>query len=133
MNKYIFISFLFPKIVFASLWLNVSIVYKKGIDKGLVLINELHSKEELINNNTIQLRMKNGINIDIKTTIEPMKEVYGPSMLLKVQGMAKDLKGNEISSFEKSGIKINSKTPSTINFSSKSDQVFELTLKPVIE
>ena len=63
MNKKILflICLFYSSISFANLYLNIGMVHKKGIDKGLVLKNELHSLDEVRGKEFIILKMKNGI------------------------------------------------------------------------
>ena len=79
MNKLLLLLFLFSSEAFANLYLNIGIVHKKGIDKGLVLKNELYSLDEVRGKEFIILKMKNGIKffqVDILHVIHLIPYVW---------------------------------------------------------
>ena len=48
---------------YTKIILNTCIVYKKGIDKGLVLVSEYHSVEEVDNYGMASLKIKDELEI----------------------------------------------------------------------
>jgi len=75
--------FLLPSFSLAQIKLNIDLILKRGVDKGLVLINELHSVESIRENKEIQLKMKNGLTVYLRATFYNSKEDYGPSGMFR--------------------------------------------------
>jgi len=66
---------------FANLKMDIAFVNKKGIDKGLVLVNELHSTEEFLGLTPVVLTMKDNLRLEVYAHMVPDYGVYGPSSL----------------------------------------------------
>lgn len=89
MKKYFF-TLLLTTIVcqnaLANLKVDIGLINKKGIDKGLVLVNELHSSEEIIGLRPAVLTMKDNLRLEIYAVLVPDYGTFGPSSLVKVYG-----------------------------------------------
>ena len=55
---------------FGRVNLNIALVYKNGIDKGLVLASELHESEHVIVGEKIQLKMRSGVKLIVSALFE---------------------------------------------------------------
>lgn len=87
MKKLLFllmVTFLFAHAAQAGLMLDIAFVNKKGIDKGLVLVNELHSTEEMIGTRPAVLTMKDNLRLEVVGYFVPDYGTYGPSTLVWV-------------------------------------------------
>ena len=119
----------------ARLFLNVSIVNKKGIDIGLTLGSELHSIEEVRHNEMIVLRMRSGIRLELDAYFieerEKMvqEEVYGPSSTVFVRGRILDSQNKVLKDFTKEPLEIPLESKRKILHSQES-QLVEVTLMP---
>jgi hypothetical protein len=123
---------------FGRLFLDVSIVNKKGIDIGLTLGSELHSIEEVRHNENILLKMRSGIQvvldayfIEERTPINELEasEVYGPSSFVVVKGKILDSQNKVLKDFTKDPLKIPLEGKQQILHSQES-QLVEVTLRP---
>ena len=89
MKKYFF-TLLLTTIVcqnaLANLKVDIGLINKKGIDKGLVLVNELHSSEEITGLRPAVLTMKDNLRLEIYAVLVPDYGTFGPSSLVKVYG-----------------------------------------------
>ena len=119
----------------ARLFLNVSVVNKKGIDIGLTLGSELHSIEEVRHNEKIFLKMRSGIKLELDAYfIEERssmyeEEVYGPSSVIHVKGKILDSQNKVLKDFTKEPLKIPLESERKILHSQES-QLVEVTLRP---
>lgn len=119
----------------AALFLNISIVNKKGIDKGLTLGSELHSIEEVRSDRNIELKMKSGIQVILRAYFPEEKNLehtMGPSHKVVVEGAIFKDNGKLLKSFEKEPVRIALDTPETLTHSQDS-QLVELTITPVFK
>lgn len=55
----------------ARLLLDVSVLNKKGIDIGLTLGSEIHSREEVRRDEDINLAMKSGLSVLLRASLTP--------------------------------------------------------------
>lgn len=72
------------QLAWANLKIDIAFVNKKGIDKGLVLVNELHSTEEFLGLKPVTLTMKDNLRLDVYAHLVPDYGIYGPSSLVWV-------------------------------------------------
>lgn len=123
------------KLAHARLFLDVSIVNKKGIDIGLTLGSELHSIEEVSHNEKILLKMRSGIQVLLDAYfIEERgelddKETFGPSSYVIVTGKIMDSQNKVLKDFTNEPLKIPLEEKKQILHSQES-QLVEVTLKP---
>ena len=64
---------------FSRILLNVNIIHRKGIDTGLVLLGELHAKEEVFRGRPVILGLKDGPRVEINAGFVNDISDYGPS------------------------------------------------------
>lgn len=70
----------------ASLYLNVSIMHHKGIDKGITLLSEFHSKEEILPKKELHVKMRDGVELFLNVNFPGEEDLYGPSGRLAITG-----------------------------------------------
>ena len=133
--KYIPLALLFLSIAIgtqAKIRLNLSIIYKKGIDKGLVLVSEYHSVEEVDETEKVRLVMKNGLTMIVFASFVQNSDDYGPSDQIKLGGsiFIRDRK-LEDTFFEKE-ILIHLGEQKVLVYKDDSGQLIELTVAPEV-
>ncbi len=128
----IFLSFS----VQARLFLDVSVINKKGIDIGLTLGSELHSAEEVRENKSITLTMKSGIKVEINAQFLEEKlgllKSHGPSQEILVTGKIYNNKGVVLKNFENEALKVKLEEIVNITYSQDS-QLVEVRIKPYLK
>tara|TARA_R110002072_G_scaffold534_2_gene3562 strand:+ start:102390 stop:102803 length:414 start_codon:yes stop_codon:yes gene_type:complete len=125
---------LFTQAVSAKLYLNVSILVKKGVNLGITLASELQSVEEIRPEVPVIIKMKNGVIIEIQASFENIKsssEHYGPSENILVIGKIINEKGEIIRDFSKEKILIPLNEQHLIS-QEKDNQKIELRIQPEI-
>lgn len=133
LKKIFFISTLFLISFSASarIYVDVSIIFKKGIDKDLVLVNEFHSQEKFLSNETLTLKMKNGLIFDFNLKFVQKDEDYGPSATVELNGLLRDEYGKELGKFEKEILVIDE--TKVLQTDSEDGQLIEVTLRPKLK
>ncbi|MAF77096.1 MAG: hypothetical protein CME63_12515 [Halobacteriovoraceae bacterium] len=160
-SKYLFITFicvicgLFPSQVMARLLLDVSVLNKKGIDIGLTLGSEIHSREEVRRDEDINLAMKSGLSVLLRASFNPEIEsgksftnenfvgprrpdedapvvIIGPSSKVIIRGRIIGTDGSIIKDFFENPLVV-SLGEETIVTHSKDSQLVELKIKPHIK
>jgi len=126
----LFILLLLPCLAQAQLKLNIGIILKRGVDKGLVLINELHSVEIIHGEKEISLKMKNGIAVYLKASYEVNEKSYGPSGNVRFTGRVVDSNQKIIKSLDEENIVILIGQSKKIICSGDSGRIVELTINP---
>jgi hypothetical protein len=134
MNKKIIflISMLYSSLSFASLYLNIAIVHKKGIDKGLILRNELHSLDEVRGKEFIVLKMKNGIKLFLSANYVIDRGIYGPSDTIFMEAKLLDQKGNKLTLPEEGHFIAKLGEHKVLTTDEITDQLIEITITPEI-
>ncbi len=115
----------------ASIRLNVFIVHKKGIDKGLVLVSEMHQVEEIGGEESVNLVMKNGLRLELSAHFLDDYSMYGPSEALEVEGEVFLPNGDAIGEFSSDDSKMFLGKEKLLVFSAK-DQLVEIKIVPEI-
>ncbi len=115
--------------------MDVSIINKKGIDKGLTLGSELHSIEEVNNRENIVLKMRSGIQVILQAKFAELEELsqeeisYGPSSKVRITGKILNAQGNVMKDFSESPLFIPLEESSKV-VHSKDSQLVEVSLRP---
>lgn len=122
----------FSNTVFATIRLNIGIIWKKGIDKNLVLVSELHSVENINGKENVTLEIKNGPIIILGANFAKASEEYGPSAFIKVQGEIYSHDEKHLRSVLDDGLIIKIGTKKTFSIQNDEDQLIEITIKPDI-
>ena len=132
----ILMAFLFSLQVQARLLARVSMVYRNGIDKNLVLESELHSVEEIWGKRGVKLVMKNGTRLQFKAGFweRPVAktDMIGPSSKIFVEGVLYLANGKLVKKMERR----NSQTEigESLLFSFKDQtQLIEVSITPYLE
>lgn len=113
----------------ASLVLNVSILHHKGIDKGITLLSEFHSKEEMPPRKEFRVKMREGVEVLLIVDFPGEKELYGPSAKLSVRGKVFSDAGKELSELgEGSSVQVGEQL--TFEVKDNIGQLIEVFLKP---
>lgn len=86
----------------ANLKIDIAFVNKKGIDKGLVLVNELHSTEEFLGLKPVTLAMKDNLRLEVYAHLVTDYGLYGPSSLVWVYAKIYGPTGLLLKDFSKS-------------------------------
>jgi len=135
MNKKIIllIFFLYSSQTLANLYLNIAIVHKKGIDKGLVLRNELHSLDEVRGKEFIVLEMKNGIKFLLSANYVIDQGVYGPSDTIFMEAKLLDKLGKRLKLPEEGSFIVKLGEKKILLSNELNDQLIEITITPEIQ
>lgn len=117
----------------SRLFLNVSIVNKKGIDKGLTLGSELHSIEEVNRKENIVLKMRSGIQVVLNARFsdKPQEDttLYGPSSEVMITGKILDDRNKVLKDFSEKPLYI-ALDDSSVVIHSKDSQLVEVSIVP---
>ena len=81
---------------FPGVVLDVSVLHRKGIDTGLVLQSEVHSKEEILGDREISVGPKDGPRVLVRAGLVNDFSAYGPSALVGVAVRAVSADGAEM-------------------------------------
>jgi len=114
---------------YAGLYLNVSILHHKGIDKGITLLSEYHSKEEVPPQKKLRIKMREGVELQLLIDFKGEESLYGPSSLLQIGGKIFAENGKE---FADLGNESTVHVGKELNFSVKDQagQLIEVTVVP---
>lgn len=116
--------------VFANLSLNIEIVHKKGMDKGLVLVNEVHTIEDFDIDKEKEISISKNWSVSLKAKFQDESKRQGPSEKVLVESVF--LKKN------KSGVELIKEKDFVIGLGQKiefehaqsSDQIIEISITP---
>lgn len=132
--------FLFPILALLSapaqarFFLNVELIYKKGIDQSLTLSNELHSIEPWSEGRTIELQMKNGVKAILNPRFLPIpKEAIGPADRIEVTGQIFGVDGALFKEIKKGEVELSLGERRTLTYETDGGQLIEVILTPGIE
>ncbi|MEI8345883.1 MAG: hypothetical protein WCG27_00335 [Pseudomonadota bacterium] len=128
-----FISLVTFNSAFAGIRVNISVIQKKGMDKGLVLINEFHTVEEIDDRQGLTLDLKNGMKIKLTYQFMQDQKDYGPSNIIKIQGQVWEGPQKLLFSFQDDPMIIHLGESKTFTHVDKdSGQQIELIIRPDI-
>jgi len=134
---YIFvILMLYCSTSYGRLFLDVSILNKKGIDIGLTLGSELHSREEVRSTEDISLIMKSGARVLLRASYDDQAEsgdnIIGPSSKVIIKGRIIEVDGQIVKDFYEHPLVVKLGETVAVTYS-KDSQLIELKIKPLIE
>jgi predicted ThiF/HesA family dinucleotide-utilizing enzyme len=112
----------------ARIGLNLSLIYKKGNDKGLVLFSELHSYVEVNEDEEVMLKMKNGTKAFVKVNFIRSEETFGPSSVIECNARFFNQKNIPLKKTDK--VLINLGEEKTISHEDNEGQLIELKIVP---
>ena len=116
----------------AKLYLNVSVLVKKGINIGITLASEVHSVEEVRPNVPINIQLKNGVSIDLEANFEGINTEIGPSENIIITGVIKNERNEVIKDFREEKVLIPLMQQRMIT-QEKDNQLVELRILPEIK
>jgi len=112
------------------------VLNKKGIDIGLTLGSELHSKEEVRSTEDISLVMKSGVSVLLRASyddkVESGAKVIGPSSKVIIKGRIIGIDGQIVKDFFDTPLVVRLGKTAVVTYS-KDSQLIELKIKPHIE
>ena len=129
----IFLSLFFPSMAFATLKVNLEVVHKRGMDKGLVLVSEFHSVEEVQGREIIELYLKHGIKITLKVRFEENYSDFGPADYIRLKGAILGLEGSkdyEIKKEKEIFVRLGQKAK--FHYEDEKGQFIEISIRPII-
>ena len=100
LKKILIFSLFFSPLVHSRLLIDIKIVHKRGIDKKLTLVSELHSVEE-ISGSEVNLKMKKGVQLKLVANLKEDYSQYGPSAQVFALGTLYDRDGQLLKKFKK--------------------------------
>lgn len=120
----------------ARLLVDVSMIYKNGIDKNLVLESELHSVEEIWGKRRLELRMKNGARLEMRAGFweRPVAKLdsVGPSSKIFIEGKLFQPNGKLAKEVERINSQVELGDSFTIEFTDQT-QLIEVKIKPYLK
>ncbi len=123
--------FLLATTVHANLYLDVDLINKKGIDKGLVLVNELHTTEEVFGIRPVAIEMKDHMRLELVAKFVSDYGTYGPSALIMVTAKMISPSGNVLKDFSDKPLLVPLNTSKMFVFEKEDlGQSIEVTIKP---
>jgi hypothetical protein len=96
---FIFLFLLSPTLR-ARLVLDVGIIHRTGLDKGIVLESELHSVKTVDPDVGLVMEMKNKVRAELSAFFVDLPNVYGPTDTIEINGEI-SRKGKLLATFEK--------------------------------
>lgn len=126
MKLFLIIAILLPQVTFASFLTNMSLIYKKKVDDGLILTQEFHKVVTVPSKIITAVKTKIGVLCNIKIIFKEDPKTYGPSDQLSIDVQIKNMKLNK-QLFLKKSISLDLNESKTFNFFSERGD--ELTLK----
>jgi hypothetical protein len=121
---------IFTSPAWGKMSLNISIIHKKGIDKGLVIVSELHVSEKI--DGDIVLELKSGLRIVLKAEVVSTEEIYGPSFLVYINGEIVDIDDEVLHSFSSKESPIPLKGERQFSYQDNEDQLLEILVRPIL-
>lgn len=121
----------------ASIKLNISILYKKGVSKELVLSNELHVTEITENGRPVTLSMSNGLQYIFTPFFYNGGWETGPTSIINIEGKIVGANGKAIKLLEDPGSSngtflIQLGHQKKYIFNDRQEQEIEITITPTI-
>lgn len=121
----------YPSPLLATIGMDISIVYKRHIDRDLVLVNELHSKETIDGEQKVFLKMRNGWSFLFSASFTEDGRRYGPSSKVALQGSIFNFKGELVKEFKSDQRGKELYSPVLYHYESK-DQLIEIKVIPEV-
>lgn len=114
---------------FSFVTLDVGIIHKKGIDKGLVLDAELYTREDFRPEHRRIITTKDGIRFEFVSHLLPDPGEEGPSVLIEVEGLLIHSDGRLIKKFKRGDLIFKLGEEKTFEYSQIEGQLIKLELK----
>ena len=120
---------LLPHVVLAYFQTNISLIYKKKVDDGLILTKEFHKVVAVSPRIITHIKTKIGVTCNIKIAFRDDFTQYGPSDRLLIEVQIKNIKLNK-ELFMKKNIELSLNESKTFNFFSKRGDELTLEITP---
>lgn len=136
-SKYFFILFLSLILPFhaaqALINLDVVLIHKKGIDKDLILVSEIQSKERVFGRESVQLNLKNEIKLVFQAEFVN-DSTYGPSAYVALIGNVVNVQNKKLMEFGHKDSKVALNEERVFTYQSEDqDQIIEVRIRPYLE
>ena len=131
LKSLLFFFFFSISSAYSQIKLNISIIHKRGIDKGLILVSELHSVE-IVDPKGVELKMKGGYHFRFRADFYQDKNEYGPSALVKINC---DIMNNEdklLKKFDEPALLASLGEEKVLVYRDETGQLIEISVTPVI-
>ncbi len=120
-----------PILCLGAFKVDVSLVHKLGIDKGLVLVSEVHTMEIMELGHWIKVTMKNGPTLDLMAKMKVRPKSIGPSSLLDFWWELRNEEGQVIKEKNQEGMTVPLGFKHQVNYKDEErGQLIEVTLLP---
>jgi hypothetical protein len=93
--------------VWAVMFLDIELTHEKGLGKEMILKSELMSTERIQSGKSVTLKMKNGIEVELKAKFSEKDEELGPSSFVELEGTLNNSKNSDKEKTFKLNVKIN--------------------------
>jgi hypothetical protein len=115
----------------ASIKINISIIQKKGVNKGLVLVSEYHTVEEIDDRSGLSLELKNGIKFEFSYQFVQESKDFGPSDTIRIKGRVWELPNTALFTFIDQPITIRLGEAKNFSYTDeKEGKLTELVIRP---
>lgn len=115
----------------AVIKLNVTMTCKKGIDKALVLVNELHAAEDVPEGAEMSMEMKNGPKLYLNAIFLQNETDYGPSATVQIFGQLYNQAEKLIKNFSHSDLVMNLGATKTVTIEDEGQRI-EVSISPEV-
>lgn len=109
--------------------LDIGIIHKKGIDKGLVLDAELYTREDFRPEHRRIVTTNDGIRFEFVSHLLPDPQETGPSVLVEIEGLLIHSDGRLIKKFKRGDLIFKLGEEKSFEFSQIEGQLIKLELK----
>ncbi|MCB9060209.1 MAG: hypothetical protein H6622_01640 [Halobacteriovoraceae bacterium] len=127
----VILALFFTNVAMAYINLEISITHRKGIDKGLTLVSELHSLEVMDNEKGLDLVMKDGHRFHFNSQFSENNGDYGPTANIDLTVQLFDTDGGHIHTYSGEQMKISLGEKKKITYESEG-QLVEVLIRPFI-
>lgn len=123
---------LMPVIAFSKIELQIDIIHRRGIDKGLTLEGQLSSLEIMTSGQEIKLEMKESLNFIVGAKYIEEYKNYGPNDLIQLKVEIYNKRNKLITNFKQENLIIQIGKKKELIFKDN-EQLIEITIiaKPV--
>lgn len=122
----------FSKTSFGTLALNIGVVHKRGIDKHLILVSELYSREEVFEGQKIELLMNLGIKLQLQVNFTDEKKKYGPSEKVIIKAQLLLPSGETLTQYSETPLLVKLGEKYHFVYKRGKDQLIEISIRPEI-
>ena len=116
----------------ARIRLEVTFTHKLGVDNNMVLESELHSIEDVFESENVELRMQEGLSLDLRANFVQREKDYGPSPYIRVRGKIYDPSGSLLKKLDSNESLFEIGEKKTLTQSTEEGRKIELTVIPTV-